>query len=63
MVINTHFLHITHNELGTCFYFSFPPQHQSCRGLVDVLLKTHMHATEHPYISAKWFRKRLLQYC
>lgn len=27
-----------------------------------MLLKTHMHATEHPYISAKWFRKRLLQY-
>lgn len=26
------------------------------------MLTTHMHATEHPYMSAKWLRKRLLQY-
>lgn len=46
----TYFLHIT-QWVGNCFYFSFP-QHQSCRGLVDVLLTTHMHAPEHPYMSA-----------
>lgn len=59
----THFLHRAHNEFCfreskfVCFFYMIHAE-----VLPDVLLK-HMHATKQPYISAKLFRKRLLQHC
>lgn len=37
--------------------------HDTCRSFGRCVAKKHMHTTKQPYISAKLFRKRLLQYC